>query len=80
MNEEDCREVFRLLREIKCDISAIHVMCPEHAKQIDAINQRVVRCEAVINRATGMYTIIGFVAGIVGSFVVGIAVHFLTRK
>jgi hypothetical protein len=27
-----------------------------------------------------MYTIIGFVAGIVGSFVVGIAVHFLTRK
>jgi len=80
MTNEDSREVFALLREIKCDIAGINVKCPEHAKQIDGINQRVVRCEAVINKATGMYTIIGFVAGIVGSFVVGIAVHFLTKK
>jgi len=80
MDEADIKEIYTLLRDIKCDIAGIRVMCPEHTKQIDAINQRVVQCEAVINRATGMYTIIGFVAGIVGSFVVGIAVHFLTRK
>jgi hypothetical protein len=80
MNEEDCREVFRLLREIKCDIAGIHVMCPEHAKQIDAINLRVTQCEAVMNRAAGMYTIIGVVAGAIGSVVVGVAIHFCTSK
>jgi hypothetical protein len=80
MSQEDVRDIYKLLRDIKCDIAGINVKCPEHSKQIEAINARVIQCEAVINRATGMYTIIGFVAGIVGSFVVGIAVHFLTRK
>jgi hypothetical protein len=80
MSEDNIREIFTLLRQIQCDIASIRTLCPHHEKQIDEMGGRLAKCEAVINRATGMYTIIGFVAGIVGSFVVGIAVHFLTRK
>ncbi len=80
MSEENVREIFTLLRQIQCDIASIRTLCPHHEKQIDEMGGRLAKCEAVINRATGMYTIIGFVAGIVGSFVVGIAVHFFTRK
>ena len=80
MSEENIREIFTLLRQIQCDIASIRTLCPHHEKQIDEMGGRLANCEALINRATGMYTIIGFVAGIVGSFVVGIAVHFLTRK
>jgi hypothetical protein len=80
MSEENIREIFTLLRQIQCDIASIRTLCPHHEKQIDEISVRLNTCEAVINRATGMYTIIGFIAGIVGSFVIGIAIHFLTRK
>jgi hypothetical protein len=80
MSEENIREIFTLLRQIQCDIASIRTLCPHHEKQIDEISVRLSTCEAVINRATGMYTIIGFIAGIIGSFVVGIAIHFLTRK
>jgi len=80
MREDNVREIFTLLRQIQCDIASIKTLCPHHENQIDEMGGRLSTCEAVINRATGMYTIIGFVAGIVGSFVVGIALHFLTRK
>lgn len=80
MSEENIREIFTLLRQIQCDIASIRTLCPHHEKQIDEISVRLSTCEAIINRATGMYTIIGFIAGIIGSFVVGVAIHFLTRK
>jgi len=80
MNETDVKDIYTLLLDIKCDIAGIRVMCPEHTKQIDAINQRVVQCEAVINRASGMYTIIGVVAGAIGSVVVGVAIHFISSR
>jgi len=80
MDETDVKDIYTLLRDIKCDIAGIRVMCPEHTKQIDAINQRVVQCEAVINRASGMYTMIGVLAGAIGSVVVGVAIHLCTKK
>lgn len=80
MDETDVKDIYKLLSEIKCDISGIRVMCPEHTKQIDAINLRVVQCEAVINRAAGMYTMIGVLAGAIGSVVVGVAIHFITSR
>jgi hypothetical protein len=80
MENTDLKDIYTLLSSIKCDIAGIRVMCPEHTKQIDAINQRVVVCEAVLNKACGMYTLIGVLAGAVGSIVVGVAIHFLTNK
>jgi len=80
MSEDNVREIFTLLRQIQCDIASIKTLCPHHEKQIDEMGGRLSTCEAVINRATGMSTIIGFIAGILGSIVVGIALHFLTRK
>jgi hypothetical protein len=80
MDETDVKDIYTLLSAIRCDIAGIRVMCPEHTKQIDAINQRVVQCEAVINRAAGMYTIIGVLAGSIGSVIVGVAIHLCTKK
>jgi hypothetical protein len=80
MSEDNIHEIFRLLMEIQCAIASIRTLCPHHEKEIDEMATRLSKCEEVINRATGMYTIIGFIAGILGSLVVGIALHFLTRK
>jgi len=80
MSEDNIHEIFRLLREIQCAIASIRTLCPHHEKEIDEMATRLSTCEEVINRATGMYTIIGFIAGILGSLVVGIALHFLTRE
>jgi len=80
MSEDNIHEIFTLLRQIQCDIASIRTLCPHHEKEIDEMGTRLSKCEEVINRATGMYTIIGFIAGILGSIVVGIALHFLTKK
>jgi len=80
MSEANIHEIFTLLRQIQCDIASIKTLCPHHEKEIDEIGTRLTKCEEVINRATGMYTIIGFIAGIIGSFVVGIALYFITGK
>ena len=80
MSEDNIHEIFRLLREIQCAIASIRTLCPHHEKEIYEMATRLSKCEEVINRATGMYTIIGFIAGILGSLVVGIVLHFLTRK
>jgi hypothetical protein len=80
MSEANIHEIFTLLRQIQCDIASIKTLCPHHEKEIDDIGTRLTKCEEVINRATGMYAIIAFVAGIIGSFVVGIALFFITGK
>jgi hypothetical protein len=80
MSEANIHEIFTLLRQIQCDIASIKTLCPHHEKEIDEMGTRLTKCEEVINRATGMYTIIGFVAGIVGSLVIGIALHFFTKE
>jgi hypothetical protein len=80
MSEDNIHEIFRLLREIQCAIASIRTLCPHHEKEIDEIGTRLAKCEEVINRAAGMYTIIGLLAGAIGSVVVGVAIHLCTSK
>jgi len=80
MNEDNIHEIFTLLRQIQCDIASIRTLCPHHEKEIDEMGARLSKCEEVINRAAGMYTIIGVLAGGIGSVVVGVAIHLCTRK
>ena len=70
MANEDLREIYGLLRDIKADIAAIKAEKRIDHETLVTVEERIDKVESVLDRAMGAKAIICLVASVIGAVIV----------
>lgn len=79
MANEDLREIYSLLRDIKADIASLKTENRIDHESLVAVVARIDRVESVIDRAMGAKAIICLVASAIGAVIVAGLQWLFTR-
>ena len=80
MANEDLREIYGLLRDIKADIASLKTENRLDHAAIEKVEERIDKVESVLDRAMGAKAILCLVASAIGAVVVAGLQWVLSRK
>lgn len=67
-NNEDLREIYGLLREIKEDLAAMKASTGIDHRRLDQCESKIDRVESVLDRMTGAKGVMAFLLSALGAF------------
>lgn len=80
MTNDDLREIYGLLREIKEDIASIKTANNFDHERIDAVESRIDEVESILDRAMGAKAILCLIASVIGAIMVAIIQWIFSRS
>ncbi len=79
MTNDDLREIYGLLREIKEDIASIKTANGFDHERIDAVESRIDEVESILDRAMGAKAILCLIASVIGAIMVAVIQWIFSR-